>query len=1393
MESEELTKLVDDIYKNILEKFNPSARQLITAGKAYLKALHGAAAASKAYVDALTKIGRQAQLGTWGGSQDVGSALMKIVDVYKAIQEQEINIMKAFYVDMLVPLETNLEKDTKVVQSEQKKFLQQHKTRSESYSKAAAAMKKQRKKSRAANKSGLAMDKELKNMQILEEEKTKLDAFCEQSLKNAMTQERRRYGFVLERQCSLAKHYVSFHEVALSAFNPSLDEWRDVAATREYLPQSVEDMFASRLRQVSFWPEEEENGGSDLTMSSQLRKTRSMDSSCLELSRLGPPPQSQSTASGLHHGLNQNNHSSHVSTQMSRARSEANLHASTLSLGPEVPDTPPRPRSMVPVSRNSIALSSNLIAGGTGWGTEAPLARALFAYLSSGENQLSFHEGDLIALMGDRQKGWQFGENLRTQCSGWFPLAYTETATDESLGSPSHSSSNGRASNGFVDKSMPPCKPPPSRPPMPNGDDNHVNGEVNGHHNNSTNGNMPKSNSSHSIINASNGRQNKSHRPTGTLPSLLSGGSNGNSSGVSNGGMVGGGGRRVQPPVPPVPPPQGVTSLHSSNDSGFSNEPPVQPDIDYSDDEAMRLRRRKAAAKQQHHKQQQQSNINKADAMKQQNSINNKDWESDSWKSIPRNKENWQVYRSSMTEYWSDSNLLERKKEKSGRQGSNENKNTRNSKDDATIGMTKKERKQHQQQQHLEQKNEYENLRSVSKNSNNERGNNKYLPSEDQGNPERSYSRNRSDKNEEISRQEFETEDDEIEAEVDIEDEDEEEENYNAGMEYRSEKYENQKYYEGDEGLRNRSNEYGRRDNDAKYDNEKTSDSFSSESSESGDETLPETGRKVEQIAQKLEQTAQKYAREHSSPKCIERRSMNSSLDRSRDDIANASYDKYEHKDRNMRRTPQADENIDRYDSNSVMSSRQSTLVYEKKRPSHGFERPRPPSQEAPERPSDQSSKYRDMMKYPKEEIYGETTTMGFANDSVLVEKDRGYESNFETKMERSKILQRHGYPRNSRNDSNNNSLMKERKPLAPRQSSTMSSTMSVPASQLLRNFEFDNSPKLVKRTKSFWRFRRDSDVLEGMALWQHRSLVDIPKMLKKEEPKQARSKSIDKSSSEGSPGMSHRSLERKNSDETITDERINGPDHNEPKAAERMCSPERSSSEYYDESPTPAERSRMSDRNTEKFHSKHQDEYQAHPQQKQPQVKQQLHHQNHHRQQQQEQLIQERSFFVGNVSRRAILENERKRSMEASRQSITEVKDNQGKPQKQKQHMQDMMAMKNNRNELKKKNYGEDDDGLMINHRNDRNYTDIECSDEESTYSCIMIKDSSHEQLQKTQYLPRTKLRRDSTVSNEHVSDYSRSSKSKTAIGPWYDLWGADRSIPSTAVTKKKKKAKQQ
>ncbi|XP_012215555.2 zinc finger CCCH domain-containing protein 13 [Linepithema humile] len=1348
METEELTRLVDEIYKNILDKFNPGARQLINAGKAYLKALHGAAAASRVYVDALSRLARQAQLGTWGGSKDVGFALMRIVEVYKEIQDQEMNILKAFYVDLLVPLETNLEKDTKVVQSEQKKFLQQHKTRSETYSKAAATMKKQRKKSRAANKSGLAMDKELKNMQILEEEKTKLDAFCEQSLKNAMTQERRRYGFVLERQCSLAKHYASFHEVALAALHPSVDKWREVAATREYLPQSVEDMFASRLRQTSFWPEDEENGGSEpTTMSSQLRKTRSMDSSCLEL-RLGPlsgnPPSSAS-----HLGP-----SSHLPAVLSRARSEANLHASTLSLGPEVPETPPRPRSMAPPASRSSGGGTGVSIGG--WG-DAPLARALFAYLSSGENQLSFLEGDLIALMGDRQKGWQFGENLRTQSTGWFPLAYTEIIIDDTLGSPSHAASNGRTPE---PQAVPPCKPPPSRPPLTpaNIDESSVGNTGAGNssannmnaNNNSSNAGTPVNNAN--VLATPTARQSKSIRPSGTLPAVLAGG------------------RRVQPPVPPVPPPA-MTSLHSSNDSGFSNEPPVQPDVDYSDDEAMRQRRRKP-----------RSGGDRPSPKDEKQPKDN--WENDSWKTIPRTDEkSWQLYRTAM-DLWAESKV--------NKAGEDSKKYFEMANGDFALengDVAKKKKSKQSAQAPSERPSANQRTKMTSER-------------------DAHFNNRRGDQRRVDKRTQAETE------------EEEDEEEFSA-------EYRGNKFYADDQETQQEQRKGGHNFETSKYGK---SSSSSSESDDESTITIPEPGRKVEHITQKLEQTAQKYAREHSPPKFLERRERASAAEykslereaafsrdrheragaeykslergrnsgqkdaerreekRSRDDKRarddrrslergsredkpsfersredKQSFERAREEKQNSERMREDKQNYERSredkqrfehskeDKQSFQRPREEAQSYERARAtrheleraymeqrkeamgyertfeknrnrtverlsSRRFERPRPPSQEAPERPM---GPYRERRYSDKEEaIYGEAERYGAGS----LERDRGYESNFETKLERSKIIERHGYhaglhgaslqkrgsmPRgneHSNGDTNNNTLKMERKLLLPRQSTAMGHL-----AQTGRAFDEPKSPKLVKRTKSFWKFRRDSEVLEGMALWQHRSLVDIPKMIRKE-GRTAENPSRQRSSEADSPNSSLGG----NSEGTITNEHR----HEEPKAAERSQPPDKT--DYFEDFPTPAERSKIADRSEYKM--------------------------------QQQQQSEERAYFVGNVSRKAIIEKERRRSLEAKRNMIVaELKVNNESKRSE------MMARD-------RRNYDDDEPATL-------NFSETEASDEESTYSCIVVKDQS---MPEKTLLPRTKLRRESD-------------RDRNTCGPWYDLWGADASV------KKKKKQKQQ
>lgn len=190
-------------------------------------------------------------------------------------------------------------------------------------------------------------------------------------------------------------------------------------------------------------------------------------------------------------------------------------------------------------STGNGSTSSNQEPGHVGY------AKALYAYLSNGDNQLSFLEGEVIALIGERNRGWQFGENLRTQKMGWFPVAYTEIL--ETLQSKS------TADLMMISKHHAGASPvpPPMPPPLP-----------------SANNNMPRTPENHA----------------------------GNRKGVQG-----------KPGAKNLMIPSNMTndSLHSSNDSGFSNDihhpahhghlgqvpPPPQPEIDYSDEEPQLLNR----------------------------------------------------------------------------------------------------------------------------------------------------------------------------------------------------------------------------------------------------------------------------------------------------------------------------------------------------------------------------------------------------------------------------------------------------------------------------------------------------------------------------------------------------------------------------------------------------------------------------------------------------------------------------------------------------------------------------------------------------------------------------------------------------------------------------------
>ena len=706
---------------------------------------------------------------------------------------------------------------------------------------------------------------------------------------------------------------------------------------------------------------------------------------------------------------------------------------------------------------------------------------------------------------------------------------------------------------------------------------------------------------------------------------------------------------------------------------------------------------------------------------------NNKDWENDSWKTIPRDEKSWHLYRTAM-DIWAEANANQGNENGETRYqnrhyDTQERKNGRDFSDRGAMenGPTRKSGKKSQERS---QKNEYDN-----RGRGNSNHKSKVMSNEE---PSRKSTRRNNEQMEQDRRESKrvkehdETEEDEIELE-------EEDDTYVGRIDYQ--KYDGKKYYEDRVDGQERNSRRGYHpvaQEESKYENEKTSSASSSGTDDESTITIPETGRKVEHIAQKLEQTAQKYAREHSPPKFIERRNDYRSLERREEKQPPPPYERYNDCDRS--RGPQRFERErERYLDKSP-SAAQKTSTYERERTfeknpdrnrnierasSRRFERPRPPSEEAPERPTDPRNLYRERRFSDKEEaIYGETR---YVRENVSVDKERGYESNFETKLERTKVIERHGYQnlgqsnlqkfqRNGqqileKNDTNNNTLKDDnRKPLLPRQTTAVGHLI-----QTGRAFDVDSkSPKLVKRTKSFWRFRRDSDVLEGMALWQHRSLVDIPKMIKKEAKDDANSDDTSKQNPSDSPN-SRQSLEKRNSDVTIT----NDSQHEEPKPAERIHVPEKS--DYFEDFPTPAERPKTVERSEYRMHQ------------------------------------EERSYFMGNVSRKAIIEKERKRSLEAKRNMIVaELKENN----------------EAKRNERRKK-YTDDEDGLT------QNFSETEASDEESTYSCIVVKDQT---VAEKTLLPRTKLRRD--------SDRERD---KNTCGPWYDLWGVDASV------NKKKKKKQQ
>ncbi|XP_061741099.1 brain-specific angiogenesis inhibitor 1-associated protein 2-like protein 1 isoform X3 [Nerophis ophidion] len=147
--AQEVNKITESTYKNVMEQFNPGLRNLVNLGKNYEKSVAAMALAGRLYFDAVAKIGENAAVSPV--SRDLGMVLMGISEVHrKVIFELEDNF-KRFHMEIIGELERKTDMDVKYMTATYKRYQMEHKMKQDSLEKSHADLKKLRRKSQGKN------------------------------------------------------------------------------------------------------------------------------------------------------------------------------------------------------------------------------------------------------------------------------------------------------------------------------------------------------------------------------------------------------------------------------------------------------------------------------------------------------------------------------------------------------------------------------------------------------------------------------------------------------------------------------------------------------------------------------------------------------------------------------------------------------------------------------------------------------------------------------------------------------------------------------------------------------------------------------------------------------------------------------------------------------------------------------------------------------------------------------------------------------------------------------------------------------------------------------------------------------------------------------------------
>ncbi|XP_059235615.1 brain-specific angiogenesis inhibitor 1-associated protein 2 isoform X6 [Mustela nigripes] len=372
-----------------MEQFNPSLRNFIAMGKNYEKALAGVTYAAKGYFDALVKMGELASESQ--GSKELGDVLFQMAEVHRQIQNQLEEMLKSFHNELLTQLEQKVELDARYLSAALKKYQTEQRSKGDALDKCQAELKKLRKKSQGSKNPQKYSDKELQYIDAISNKQGELENYVSDGYKTALTEERRRFCFLVEKQCAVAKNSAAYHSKGKELLAQKLPLWQQACADPNKIPERAVQLMQQVPSNGSVLPSALSASKSSLVISDPIPGAKP----------LPVPPEL----------------APFVGSQSKLSDSYSNTLPVRKSVAPK--------NSYAATENKTLPRSSSMAAGLERNGRMR--VKAIFSH-AAGDNStlLSFKEGDLITLLvPEARDGWHYGESEKTKMRGWFPFSYT--------------------------------------------------------------------------------------------------------------------------------------------------------------------------------------------------------------------------------------------------------------------------------------------------------------------------------------------------------------------------------------------------------------------------------------------------------------------------------------------------------------------------------------------------------------------------------------------------------------------------------------------------------------------------------------------------------------------------------------------------------------------------------------------------------------------------------------------------------------------------------------------------------------------------------------------------------------------------------------------------------